>query len=103
MKIFTLILFLTPFAINAQIQLQEKSTIKSQSHEKSNSGKYYSEYVVKPEKLKTFFHTNSIPESFPKYNKYLTFEENKLIAIEWAKINKQLIKEEYWYKFEDKN
>lgn len=85
----------------SQVTIQPKSEIKSQVHKKEQGGKYYSEYVVRPEKLKTFFHTGEIPTDFPKYDKYKDFEANKLIAKEWAKANKNLIKQEYWYKFED--
>ncbi len=95
-SIFTLAL-----SVNAQVKVQSKSQLKSQVQEKKEGGKYYSEYVVRPEKLKTFFHSGEIPTDFPKYDKYNTFEENKIIAKNWAKANKSLIKEEFWYKFED--
>lgn len=101
MKILTVLICLICFNFSAQIKLESKESIKSQSHEKAVKGRYYSEYVVRPEKLKTFFHSETIPDSFPKYDKYLTFEENKSIAIEWAKKNRTLIKEQYWYKFDN--
>ncbi len=88
-------------SVNAQITVKPKSEIKSQVHEKKQGGKYFSEFVVRPEKLKTFFHTGEIPSDFPKYDKYKTFDENKIIAKSWAKENKSLIKQEYWNKFED--
>lgn len=88
------------FSLNAQVKVTPKTSIKQQTHQKQEGGKYYSEYVVKPEKLKTFFHSGQIPSSFPKYDKYKTYDENKLIAKQWAKSNKMLIKEEFWYKFE---
>ena len=100
MKILTVLICLICFNFSAQIKLESKESIKAQSHEKASKGKYYSEYVVKPEKLKTFFHSNTIPDSFPKYDKYKSFEENKEIAKEWARKNKALIKEEYWYKID---
>ena len=94
--IFALIL-----SANSQVKVQPKSALKSQVKEKKEGGKYYSEYVVRPEKLKTFFHTGEIPAEFPKYDKYITYDENKLIAKNWAKANKNLIKQEFWNKFED--
>ncbi|MFM7666901.1 MAG: hypothetical protein ACKO7D_01775 [Bacteroidota bacterium] len=89
------------FSVNSQINVKSKSELKSQTHDKKEGGKYYSEYVVRPEKLKTFFHTGEIPADFPKYDKYKTFDENKTIAKAWAKENKSLIKQEFWFKFED--
>jgi len=87
---------------NGSVQVKPKSELKSQTHTKQKSGgKYYSEYVVRPEKLKTFFIDGSIPSSFPKYDKYKSYEENKAIAKSWAKVNKSLIKKEFWFKFED--
>jgi hypothetical protein len=101
MKTFILItLLLSSFCIKAQVKVTPKNSIKTQTHQKQEGGKYYSEYVVKPEKLKTFFHSGQIPSSFPKYDKVKTYDENKLIAKQWAKNNKMLIKQEYWYKFE---
>jgi hypothetical protein len=82
---------------NGSVQVKPKSELKSQTHTKQKSGgKYYSEYVVRPEKLKTFFIDGSIPSSFPKYDKYKSYEENKAIAKSWAKVNKSLIKKEFW-------
>lgn len=98
---FSVLIFSFSFILNAQVKVEPKSSIKSQSHVKQEGGQYYSEYVVKPEKLKTFFHTGEIPASFPKYDKYKSYDENKVIAKNWAKNNKMLIKQEYWYKFED--
>ena len=101
MKIVSVLgMVLLSFSINAQLQVSPKTSIKSQTYKKQEGGKYYSEYIVKPEKLKTFFHSGQIPSSFPKYDKYKTYDENKLIAKQWAKSNKTLIKQEFWYKFE---
>jgi hypothetical protein len=87
---------------NSSVQVKPKSELKSQTHTKQKSGgKYYSEYVVKPEKLKTFFIDGAIPTSFPKYDKYKTYDDNKTIAKTWARSNKSLIKKEFWFKFED--
>ncbi len=97
----SIILFALAFTANSQIKVQPKSTLKSQTQPKKEGGKYYSEYVVRPEKLKTFFHTGEIPSDFPKYDKYKDFEANKVIAKAWAKANKNLIKQEFWNKFED--
>jgi hypothetical protein len=106
--IFTTILFFVSLSISAQVnsnssvQVKPKSELKSQTHTKQKSGgKYYSEYVVKPEKLKTFFIDGAIPTSFPKYDKYKTYDDNKTIAKTWARSNKSLIKKEFWFKFED--
>lgn len=64
-------------------------------------GVYYSDYVIYPEKLKTYFISGEIPQDFPKYDKEKTFEENKVIAKTWAKLNKHQVKQEYWYLFEN--
>jgi len=103
MKIITVLAALfIGLSVNAQVQVTPKSALKRQIHQNKNQGVYYSEYVVMPEKLKTFFHSGEIPTSFPKYDKYKTYDENKVIAKNWAKENKNLIKEEFWFKFEDK-
>ncbi len=94
-------IFAFSLSVKSQVKVQPKTELKSKVQEKKEGGKYYSEYVVQPEKLKTFFHTGEIPAEFPKYDKYKTYDENKVIAKEWAKINKNLIKQEFWYKFED--
>jgi hypothetical protein len=94
-------IFALSLSVKSQVKVQPKTEIKSKVQEKKEGGKYYSEYVVQPEKLKTFFHTGEIPSEFPKYDKYKTYEENKIIAKNWAKANKSLIKQEFWYKFED--
>jgi len=106
--IFTTILFFVSLSISAQVnsnksvQVKPKSELNSQTHIKQKSGgKYHSEYVVRPEKLKTFFEIGVIPASFPKYDKLKTYDENKSIAKNWAKTNKSLIKKEFWFKFED--
>jgi hypothetical protein len=102
MKTFcAIVLLLSSFTLKAQVKVTPKNSIKTQTHQKQEGGKYYSEYVVKPEKLKTFFHTGQIPTSFPKYDKLKTYDENKSIAKQWAKNNKGLIKQEFWYKFEN--
>ena len=98
--VYVLGIVLLSFSINAQLEVSPKTSIKSQTYKKQEGGKYYSEYIVKPEKLKTFFHSGQIPSSFPKYDKYKTYDENKLIAKQWAKSNKTLIKQEFCYKFE---
>ncbi|HBW85969.1 MAG TPA: hypothetical protein DEF82_04270 [Crocinitomicaceae bacterium] len=99
----SILVFVLLFLCNsyiAQLKVSPKSSLKTQKHHGNNGGKYYSEYVVQPEKLKTFFHSGQIPSSFPKYDKFKSYDENKLIAKQWAKNNKMLIKQEYWYKFE---
>lgn len=78
------------------VDQQEKSEIKK------SQGVYYSDYIIHPEKLKTYFLTESIPSDFPKYDKLKTFDENKIIARNWAKANKELVKSEYWHLFENK-
>jgi len=66
-----------------------------------NQGVYYSDYVIHPEKLKTYFVSELIPSDFPKYDKLKTFDENKLIAKVWAKANKEQVKQAYWHLFEN--
>jgi hypothetical protein len=99
--IVSIVFLALTFSVDSQIVVQPKSEIKSKVQEKKEGGKYYSEYVVQPEKLKTFFISGEIPADFPKYDKYKSYDENKLIAKSWAKANKSLIKQEFWYKFED--
>jgi len=94
-------IFAFTLSVNSQVKVQPKTEIKAKVQQKKEGGKYYSEYVVRPEKLKTFFHTGEIPSEFPKYDKYKTYDENKTIAKAWAKENKSLIKQEFWFKFED--
>lgn len=48
------------------------------------------EYVVKTEKLQTYFINTQIPADFPKYDATLTKEENIEIARNWAMDNKNL-------------
>jgi hypothetical protein len=66
----------------------------------TNKGVYYSEYVIYPEKLKTYFVSETIPTEFPHYDKLKSFEENKEIARVWAKANKELVKPQFWHLFE---
>ena len=82
----------------------KKTSIDQQenSETKKSQGVYYSDYVIHPEKLKTYFISGEIPQDFPKFDKLKTFDENKVIARNWAKVNKELVKSEYWYLFENK-
>jgi hypothetical protein len=99
---FFLVVFLViGNSLHSQFSVQPKSEIKSQVYKNHDGGKYYSEYVVRPEKLRTFFNSGEIPDDFPKYDKDKTFHENKIIAKSWARENKSFIKQEFWYKFED--
>jgi hypothetical protein len=99
---FFLVVFLViGNSLYSQLSVQPKSDIKSQTYKNQEGGKYYSEYVVRPEKLRNFFNSGEIPHDFPKYDKEKTFDENKIIAKSWARENKSFIKQEFWYKLED--
>jgi len=118
MKSITLSAFcLFSVAINAQVNTSEAVSIKPKSELKKGSitqqpisttasgqsnGKYYSEYIVYPEKLKTYFISGEIPADFPKYDKSKTHEENKQIARQWGKNNKHLIKDQFLHLVEEK-
>jgi hypothetical protein len=82
----------------------KKTSIDQQenSETKKSQGVYYSDYVIHPEKLKTYFISGEIPVEFPRYDKLKTFDENKITARNWAKANKELVKSEYWHLFENK-
>ena len=92
------------FSQNSVSKDLKKTSINQQENSeiKKSQGVYYSDYVIHPEKLKTYFITGEIPQQFPKYDKLKSFEENKVIAKTWAKANKELVKSEYWYLFENK-
>jgi len=102
--IITVSLILFSSLAFSQIQVQPKP--QAQTHpnnfpENIDNGVYYHSYVIYPEKLKTYFVSGEIPADFPKYDKNLTMAENRIIAKEWGKLNKQLIKEQFWYLLED--
>jgi glycosyltransferase involved in cell wall biosynthesis len=59
-----------------------------------------SDDVWHPDKLKLGFVSNEIPSGFPKYNNDITYKENVEIAKAWARLNKNLIKQELWSKIE---
>jgi hypothetical protein len=108
MKIIALSVFFivttVVFSQNSVSKDLKKTSINQQENSeiKKSQGVYYSDYVIHPEKLKTYFITGEIPQQFPKYDKLKSFEENKVIAKTWAKANKELVKSEYWYLFENK-
>ena len=104
-------------AVNAQVNSSEAVSIKPKSELKKvtitpqsapttsngeGNGKYYSEYIIYPEKLKTYFISGEIPADFPKYDKSKTHEENKQIARNWGKNNKHLIKDQFLHLVEEK-
>lgn len=110
MKVIAISVFcLLSASISAQVK--PKSEIRKISAERkeapvstpstnTNKGVYYSEYVIYPEKLKTYFVSETIPAEFPHYDKLKSFEENKEIAKTWAKANKELVKPQFWHLFE---
>lgn len=110
MKVIAISVFcLLSASLSAQVK--PKSEIKKISAERNevqattpttntNKGVYYSEYVIYPEKLKTYFVSETIPAEFPHYDKLKSFEENKEIARVWAKANKELVKPQFWHLFE---
>ncbi len=104
-------------AINAQVNSSEAVSIKPKSELKKvtntaqsapknangeGNGKYYSDYIIYPEKLKTYFISGQIPADFPKYDKSKSHAENKQIAREWGKNNKHLIKDQFLHLVEEK-
>jgi hypothetical protein len=109
MKIIALSIFclVSAAAISQEKEMKElkKVTINKGSNSQTaapSQGVYYSDYVIYPEKLKTYFISGEIPQEFPKYDKLKSFEENKVIARTWAKANKELIKSDFWHLFENK-
>lgn len=52
-------------------------------------------YILDIKKLRTFFKDEKIPKRFPKYLTELSFDDNKRIALHWAKKHKKLFKKEY--------
>jgi hypothetical protein len=108
MKIIALSVFCivsaSVFSQNAVSRDLKKTSIDTQenSSTKKPQGVYYSDYVIHPEKLKTYFVSGEIPQDFPKFDKLKTFDENKVIARTWANANKELVKSDYWHLFENK-
>lgn len=51
-------------------------------------------YILDIKSLRAYFKKGKIPRSFPDYRTDLSFEENKGIAIKWAKKHKRLLTEE---------
>jgi hypothetical protein len=108
MKIIALSVFCivsaSVFSQNAVSRDLKKTNTDTQENSttKKPQGVYYSDYVIHPEKLKTYFVSGEIPQDFPKFDKLKTFDENKVIARNWAKVNKELVKPDYWYLFENK-
>ena len=110
MKVIAISVFcLLSASLSAQVK--PKSEIKKITAERNempastpttttNKGVYYSEYIIYPEKLKTYFINETIPSEFPHYDKFKTRDENKEIAKTWAKANKELVKPQFWHLFE---
>jgi hypothetical protein len=81
-------------------QFKPKSSIRSVrsansavNYEKSESRD--SIYIITEIKLSSLFLDNKIPADFPKKDDKLSFEENKRVAIQWAKLHINLFKEKY--------
>ncbi len=109
MKVLALSIFclvtISTFSQVKEIKQPKKVTFDKQTSQpivKEPKGVYMSEYIIYPEKLKTYFITGEIPVDFPKYDKQKSHEENKVIARTWSKANKNLIKSEFWHLFENK-
>jgi hypothetical protein len=98
-----IIKFLVPFCLIAffsPAQVKPKSSIKAvkspkkelieNQHQDSESS-----YIISEYRLSSYFLNNKIPADFPKKVSSLSETENKKIALEWAKANKNLFKEKY--------
>jgi len=104
MKTIALSLFCF-FAFNSMSQNLKTSAknLKKETNsniQKQDSTKVLREYLWHPDKLKLGFVSGEIPYDFPKYNNDLDYKSNSEIAKSWAKLNKNLIKQEYWSKFD---
>lgn len=104
MKTIALSLFCF-FAFNSMSQNLKTSAknLKKETNsniQKQDSTKVFREYLWHPDKLKLGFVSNEIPSGFPKYNNDITYKENVEIAKAWARLNKNLIKQELWSKIE---
>lgn len=64
---------------------------------------YTPNYVISEKILPYFFVNNEIPSGFPKFDGSKSHSENKKTAVNWAKSNPQLIKEEYRSQLSDPN
>ncbi len=104
MKTIALSLFCF-FAFNSISQNLKTSSkdLKKETNsniQKQDSTKFFREYLWHPDKLKNGFISGEIPSDFPKYNNDLDYKSNSEIAKSWARLNKHLIKQEYWSKFD---
>lgn len=89
-------------------QIKPKSSIKSVrepqvSVSKKTANSEESPYIMNEIKLSSLFLDNKIPADFPKKDPNLSFEANKLIAIQWSKANKILFKEKYQTELDSMN
>jgi hypothetical protein len=104
-NLFIFLIYSTYFSVFSQfksknelksIQAPRKEfSINKQQPKKFEKRPVHDEYVVHKEKLKTYFVSNQIPVDFPKYDKALSYDINKANAIEWAKKNAILFKENF--------
>lgn len=51
-------------------------------------------YILDIKTLQTCFKKGEIPRDFPRYDNELTFNDNKLIVLKWAKKHKRLLTQE---------
>jgi hypothetical protein len=99
MKINFLVLFCC-FTLICSSQIRPKSTIKSAKSpnaaaSQKNLESKDSPYIMTEIRLSSLFLDNKIPSDFPKNDSTISREENKRIAIQWAKAHKNLFKEKY--------
>ncbi|MEI8192403.1 MAG: hypothetical protein WCG64_00935 [Flavobacteriia bacterium] len=119
---FTLLLFLTSFTFGHSQPLKngfnkpvtpispEQTTnptapttdIEVIFHEKGTRSAAADKYIVDIKKLSNYFKRNQIPTHFPKYDKDLSFDANKLVAMQWLNKHKRFLKKEEKEKFKNK-
>jgi hypothetical protein len=61
-----------------------------------------SKFIIKDDKLKTFFVGEVIPNTFPEYNHLISYQENKILVKSWLKSNKNLIKPELLERYKNR-
>ncbi len=71
-------------------------------HEKGTRSAAADKYIVDIKKLSNYFKKNQIPTHFPTYDKDLSFDANKLVAIQWVNKHKRFLKKEEKEKFKNK-
>ena len=60
------------------------------------------QFIMKEDKLKTFFIGEVIPSTFPEYNHLISYQENKVLVKSWLKVNKTLIKPEVLERYKNR-